>query len=94
MGILQGLEEVGWESVPVCVAETVGADSLHQSLVRDELVTLPAITSIAKSLGARTMSRTIFEKCRELGSPKVWVITPSTMLLLALTRAMRYVPGL
>ena len=28
MGILMGLKDVGWDDVPVVVAETVGADSL------------------------------------------------------------------
>jgi L-serine/L-threonine ammonia-lyase len=71
LGILQGLEDVGWEGTPVLVAETAGADSLNQSLAAGELVTLPAITSVAKSLGARRISETAFNKCRDLGPSKV-----------------------
>eukprot|EP00038_Savillea_parva_P020926 m.32870 g.32870 ORF g.32870 m.32870 type:complete len:331 (+) comp4939_c0_seq1:48-1040(+) len=73
MGILQGLERMGagWESIPVLVVETEGADSLYQSLAARELVTLPSITSVAKSLGARRVSETMFNKCLELGDDKV-----------------------
>jgi len=37
--------------VPVVVCETKGADSLNQSIAKGEAITLPAITSVAKSLG-------------------------------------------
>jgi len=56
MGILQGLEDVGWESVRVLVAETAGAESLNASLRAGRLVTLPKISSVARSLGALTVS--------------------------------------
>ena len=32
MGILRGLDEVGWSSVPVVACETEGASSMAQSL--------------------------------------------------------------
>jgi len=59
-GVLQGLSQVGWGDVPVVVCETKGADSLNQSLVQRELITLPAITSIARSLGARKVAPEAF----------------------------------
>jgi L-serine/L-threonine ammonia-lyase len=63
-GILLGLEDVGWEKkVPVVVAETAGAESLATSLKSGKLVTLPGISSIAKSLGATTVSKGMFENC-------------------------------
>jgi threonine dehydratase len=71
MGILQGLEDVGWESVRVLVAETAGAESLNASLRAGRLVTLPKISSVARSLGALTVSERFFNKCMELGEPKV-----------------------
>ncbi|CAJ1361299.1 unnamed protein product [Effrenium voratum] len=67
MGILQGVEAVGWQC-PVIACETLGASCLHSSLQAQELVTLPAITSIAKSLGALRPSKAVFEKCRQLGA--------------------------
>ena len=47
LGIAQGLREVGWAKTDVLVSETVGCDSLFQSVQKNELVTLPAITSVA-----------------------------------------------
>jgi len=68
MGILTGLKAVGWMgSTRVVASETEGAASLAGSLSARRLVTLPAITSVAKSLGAKTVSNTIFNHCLELG---------------------------
>ena len=59
------------------VAETQGANALAASLEAGELVTLDGITSIAKSLGAATVSETVFNRCMDLGGDKVrpWVTT-------------------
>ncbi len=54
-GIMLGLDQApdqAWSQVPVLAVETRGADSLAQSLKAGEVVTLPGITSLAKSLGA------------------------------------------
>jgi L-serine/L-threonine ammonia-lyase len=55
-GIVDGLRRVGWNDVKIVAVETLGADSLHQSIQAGQLVTLPAITSLAKSLGARRVT--------------------------------------
>lgn len=55
-GVLQGLHRNGWQDVKVLAVETIGAESLHRSMIEKRLVTLPAITSIAKSLGARRVA--------------------------------------
>lgn len=55
-GIIRGLEEVGLANTPVFAVETEGADSLALSLRNGQLSTLPAITSIATTLGARTVA--------------------------------------
>ncbi|KAI4281436.1 MAG: hypothetical protein L6R38_003704 [Xanthoria sp. 2 TBL-2021] len=60
-GIMQGLEDVNLQAARVLAMETYGADSLSQALKAGHLVTLPAITSIATSLGARTVCRKAFE---------------------------------
>jgi L-serine/L-threonine ammonia-lyase len=52
-GVVQGLHRNGWAGVPVLAAETRGADSLAQAVAAGQRVTLPAITSVATSLGAR-----------------------------------------
>ncbi|XP_029427438.1 L-serine dehydratase/L-threonine deaminase-like [Rhinatrema bivittatum] len=54
-GVVQGLREVGWEDVPIIAMETKGAHSLNAAVKAGKLVTLPEITSVAKTLGARTV---------------------------------------
>ena len=55
-GVIAGLHRNGLAHVPVIAVETEGAASLHASLHADAPVTLPAITSIASSLGARRVA--------------------------------------
>ncbi len=55
-GVVEGMRSVGWTDVPVVAVETEGAASFALSLASDELKTLDAITSIASSLGARTVA--------------------------------------
>jgi L-serine/L-threonine ammonia-lyase len=55
-GILEGLRRNEWRDVKVIAVETHGAESLHRAMQEGQLVTLPAITSIAKSLGARRVA--------------------------------------
>ncbi len=52
-GIVEGLRRNGLAQVPVIAVETEGAASYAAALAAGEPVTLPAITSIATSLGAR-----------------------------------------
>ena len=63
-GVIEGLRRHGWDAAPVVAVETTGADSLAQSLAAGERVTLPAITSIATSLGARQVARQAFDEAR------------------------------
>ena len=63
-GVVAGLRRQGWNDVPVFAVETVGADSYAQSLAAGERVELPAIASIATSLGARKVSAHAFELAR------------------------------
>ena len=51
-GVLDGLHRNGWSDVPVVAVETVGADAFAQSVHAGRRVELPAIKSIATSLGA------------------------------------------
>jgi L-serine/L-threonine ammonia-lyase len=64
-GVLQGLQRNGWGHVPVLAAETEGADSLAQALTAGERITLPAITSVATSLGARQVCQQAFDLARQ-----------------------------
>ena len=63
-GVLQGLHRNALAQVPVIAVETEGAASLGASVNAGELVTLPAITSMASSLGARRVAHSAFEWTR------------------------------
>ena len=63
-GIAEGLRQHGLNHVPVIAVETDGAASLQASLSAGELVSLPAITSIATSLGSRRVAARAFELAR------------------------------
>lgn len=55
-GVLEGLHRNGWTDVPVVAVETEGAESLARAMAAGRLVELPAITSVATSLGARQVA--------------------------------------
>jgi L-serine/L-threonine ammonia-lyase len=64
-GVMLGIDRAGWDkekAVQVLAVETRGADSLAQSVAKGELVTLPGITSVAKSLGAVRVAKHPFEQ--------------------------------
>lgn len=52
-GAVAGMQRLGWSDVPILAMETRGAESFAASLDAGEVVQLPAITSVASSLGAR-----------------------------------------
>ncbi|XP_078083134.1 serine dehydratase-like [Mustelus asterias] len=54
-GVAEGLKKVGWCDVPIIAMETKGAESLNAAVKAGKLVTLPDITSVAKTLGAKTV---------------------------------------
>uniref|UniRef100_A0A674HNW1 L-serine deaminase n=1 Tax=Taeniopygia guttata TaxID=59729 RepID=A0A674HNW1_TAEGU len=64
-GVVAGLQQVGWQDVPIIAAETRGAHSFHEALQAGQLVTLPAITSVATGLGARTVAARALQCARE-----------------------------
>lgn len=59
-GIVEGLQRNGLRDVPVIAVETIGADSLSKSIEAGERIELPAITSIATSLGAKKVAEQAF----------------------------------
>jgi L-serine/L-threonine ammonia-lyase len=67
-GIVQGVQKRAWQSKIVAV-ETIGADSLHQSILSNSRITLPAITSIATSLGATQISQQTFAHATSPDTP-------------------------
>lgn len=60
-GLLQGMHAAGWTDVPVVAVETEGAASFAASVQAGRQVTLDRITSIATTLGARTVARQALE---------------------------------
>ncbi|KAK5993285.1 L-serine dehydratase [Cladobotryum mycophilum] len=60
-GVVQGLDELNMTKTQVIAVETEGANSLTHAVQKKELVAIPAITSLATSLGARTVCKQAFE---------------------------------
>ncbi|RUS84806.1 hypothetical protein EGW08_007421 [Elysia chlorotica] len=69
-GIVQGMRQVGWQHVPLVAIETDGAHAFNAATQAGTLVTLPAITSIAKSLGSLVVSVTSLEYFQQ-GKPPI-----------------------
>lgn len=63
-GVVAGLERNGLSKMPVIAIETAGADSLAQSVKQGSRIELPAITSIATSLGAKQVCENAFNLTR------------------------------
>lgn len=59
-GILEGMQQHGWQDVPLIAVETVGADVFAQSVKAQQPVTLSNITSKATSLGATYLAESMF----------------------------------
>jgi L-serine/L-threonine ammonia-lyase len=64
IGVMQGLDRHYGTNVQVLAMETKGADGLNLSLKAGALITLPAITSIAASLGALRVSETAYKEAQ------------------------------
>lgn len=60
-GIVEGLKRHGWSDIPIIAVETNGANSLNAAYTANKLVSLDAITSIATSLGSKTIAAKAFE---------------------------------
>ncbi|KAL5478183.1 hypothetical protein EMCRGX_G025076 [Ephydatia muelleri] len=60
-GVLEGLHHIGWEDVPVVAMETQGAHSFAACVQANAWVELNEITSIAKTLGAKRVSKRSYE---------------------------------
>ncbi|NXG52709.1 SDSL protein, partial [Psilopogon haemacephalus] len=64
-GVVAGLQQVGWQDVPIVAAETWGAHSFHLALEAGHLLSLPDITSVAKCLGAKRVAARALECAQE-----------------------------
>ncbi len=73
-GVVQGLHNNNWQDVPVIAVETEGSASFSASQKAGKLITLDKIDSIAKSLGAKTVSKQTLE-CDKKHKIKSIVVT-------------------
>lgn len=64
IGIVRGLQRHALAHVPVVAVETIGCDSMCSSVQHGQHVTLPAITSIATTLGAKRIADEAWQLCR------------------------------
>lgn len=60
-GILEWMHRWGWNDIPLYGLETEGAASFAATVKAGILVTLPKIDTIATSLGAKTITKELFE---------------------------------
>lgn len=60
-GMLEGMHRYGWQDVPLYGVETQGAASFAATVKAGELVSLPKINTIATSLGAKMITKKLFE---------------------------------
>ncbi|MBE7219666.1 MAG: pyridoxal-phosphate dependent enzyme [Caulobacteraceae bacterium] len=83
-GVAEGLERNGLADIPIVAVETRGAASLAASITAGALAELPAITSVATSLGARKVCARAFELART--RPVTSVVVEDRDALRACTR--------
>ncbi len=62
-GVVDGLRRNDLADVPVIAVETEGAASLAASVKAGQLVTLPAITTVATTLGAKQVALKAYDYC-------------------------------
>ncbi len=86
-GLLSGIGVVARQMKPevkILGVETIGCDSMTQSFRAGEIVTLPAITSIAKTLGSRSTTETTFARIQAVVNDMQTVTDEETLEALAL----------
>jgi L-serine/L-threonine ammonia-lyase len=83
-GVVEGLRRNSWADVPIVTVETEGAESLALSVRAGHLVELPAITSIALSLGARRVCEQAYRWSKT--HPVVNVVVSDKAAVTACTR--------
>ncbi|TEA78899.1 pyridoxal-phosphate dependent enzyme [Allopusillimonas ginsengisoli] len=59
-GVMEGLQRNGWADMPVITVETDGTASLARAVEQRDRVTLPTITGVATSLGAKQVCEQAF----------------------------------
>lgn len=88
-GIMQGVQTLrddGCAAPRVLAVETRGGDSLNASVRAGELVTLPAITTIATSLGATRVAEEAFSWTKRAGDDLISAVVTDADSVMAMSR--------
>lgn len=88
-GIMQGVQKLGGDGLAaprVVAVETPGGDCLNASIRAGELVTLPAITTIATSLGATRVAEEAFAWTKRAGGDLISAIVTDKASVVAMSR--------
>lgn len=88
-GIMQGvqrLKDSACGSPKVIAVETPGGDSLYASIEAGQIVTLPAITTIATSLGATRVAEEAFAWTKRAGADLISAIVTDKEAVMAMSR--------
>ncbi|KAK2602518.1 hypothetical protein N8I77_009042 [Diaporthe amygdali] len=88
-GIMQGVQELkdsGYGTPKVVVVETEGGESLNASIKAGELVTLPAITTIATSLGAPRVAEEAFAWTKRAGRDLISAVVTDKEAVIAMAK--------
>lgn len=73
-GVVEGLQQNNWDSVPILAVETKGADSLSAASLANQHIGIDNITSIATTLGAKKVAQQAFY-CLQAHPTKSHVVT-------------------
>jgi len=63
-GVVEGMDRNGWKDIPIVACETEGTACCAKTLEAGKIVELDAITSVATSLGARSVTPHILDIMR------------------------------
>ncbi|KAL1881826.1 catabolic L-serine/threonine dehydratase [Diaporthe australafricana] len=88
-GVMQGVQKLkdsGYGSPKVLAVETEGGDSFNASIKAGELVTLPAITTIATSLGATRVAEQAFAWSQRAGSDFISAVVTDQEAVVAMIK--------
>lgn len=88
-GTMQGVQKLkdsASGSPKVIAVETVGGESLNASVRAGELVTLPAITTIATSLGATRVAEEAFAWTKRAGTDLISAVVTDKEAVMAVSR--------
>jgi L-serine/L-threonine ammonia-lyase len=79
-GVLAGMQNYGWDDIPLITVETTGTASFKASVDAGRLVTLPKVSGIATSLAAKRVAQKLFDYAQERSIIPVVVSDEDTLV--------------